>query len=209
MADVVNLKVETRSDRGKRPAKRARLAGKIPAILYGHKKENLSLYVVTDEFALALRHGSHLVELSGAVSEHAMVRALQWDTFGREVLHIDFIRVTRGEKICVMVPVELRGDAEGLKEGGVIRQLMRTIEVECAVEKTPEKVVVRIADLKLNESLRISDIPAPEGIAFVGDPEDMIVECAIPVEAGETASESSDGTEPEVIGRKKADEDAG
>ena len=102
------LKVELREKRGKRKARQLRRGGAIPAILYGHGQESVSLTVPREAFVTALRHGTRLVDLQGAVSESALIRDLQWDTFGVDVLHIDFARVSADERITVTVAVELR-----------------------------------------------------------------------------------------------------
>src|SRR5690349_18533126 len=101
MAEALNVK--KRETRGKRNAKRMRYAGTIPAVLYGHGEETKSLTVVADEMALVVRHGGRVVELKGAVNEKAFIRAMQWDTFGTEVLHVDFTRVSEHERVEVKV----------------------------------------------------------------------------------------------------------
>ena len=92
MAETLNVKV--RETRGKRNARRERRTGTIPAILYGHGEANHSLLIAADEMASVVRHGGRIVELKGAVNEKALIRALQWDTFGIEVLHVDLTRVS-------------------------------------------------------------------------------------------------------------------
>ena len=99
MAEVLN--VQLRETRGKRNARRDRLAGQLPAVLYGHGKETLSLLLSADEFQAAMRHGARLVKLTGAVEEQAFIRQLQWDTWGTHVLHVDFTRVSEHEKVRV------------------------------------------------------------------------------------------------------------
>ncbi len=203
---AVQLKVEARSETGKRNAKRARLAGKIPAILYGHKKDNVSLYVGTDDFSAVVRHGSHVVQLVGAVSEKAFVKALQWDTFGKDVLHIDFTRVSEHEKVKLVVPVELRGDAEGLKQGGIVRLHVHELEVECEAEAIPEKISIKVNSLKLDDMLKVSDLVLPAGVIVLAEPEELLVDCVIPVEVEETDATTA-AAEPEVIGRKKEEDE--
>ena len=119
MADT--LVAQKRETRGSRHSRRLRAAGSIPAILYGHGSGN-------DQFKPSMvrillrrfRHGTRLVELSGDVSENALIREIQWDTFGTEILHVDFTRVSADERIEVLVAVELRGEAPGTKVGGVV-----------------------------------------------------------------------------------------
>src|ERR1700761_5984275 len=100
------LKVEKRQSHGKRNSRRLRATGSIPAILYGHGEANVALTISSDELAAAVRHGSRVVELTGAVKEKAFIRELQWDVYGLEVLHADFARVSEHERIHLRVKVE-------------------------------------------------------------------------------------------------------
>ena len=88
MADTLN--VEMRESRGKRNAKRLRETGAVPAVLYGHGEKNLSLTIQSAQIAAAVRHGSRVVDLGGALKEKALIKHLQWDVYGTEVLHVDF-----------------------------------------------------------------------------------------------------------------------
>ena len=148
MADV--LKVVSRDSRGKREAKRLRRGGSIPAVLYGHGEACVSLSLPSDAFAAAIRHGARVVELSGAVNEKALIRELQWDVYGIDVLHVDFSRVSEHERVQIEVKVELRGQAPGLKEGGIVELLIHELEIDCEALSIPEKIEVSVKDLHLN-----------------------------------------------------------
>ena len=151
MAEVLN--VECRETRGKRNARRLRNAGKVPAVLYGHGEQSISLSVPAEELDHAVRRGSRLVNLTGGVQQQAFIRELQWDTWGTHVLHVDFTRISEHEKVQVEVTVELRGEAPGLKEGGVVEQLLHQVQIECEVTAIPEKLEVNINQLNLGESV--------------------------------------------------------
>ena len=110
-----------------------------------------------------LRHGSQVVDLKGAVTQQALIRDIQWDTFGSAVLHIDFARVAADEKITVTVPLELRGVAPGTSEGGVVQNPVHDVEIECSVADMPEKLTVNINSLKLGEAITIADLEVPSG----------------------------------------------
>ena len=132
MADKQQIKIDPRSARGKWKMRRLRAEGVVPGVLYGHGQETIAVQLSGKELLGLVRHGTRVVELTGNGSpETAFIRDLQWDTFGHEILHVDFARVAADEKIQVEVRVELRGTAPGVEEGGVLAQLVHTVEVEC------------------------------------------------------------------------------
>ena len=206
MAEVLN--VQKREPNGKRDARRLRASGVVPANLYGHGEKNLSLAIQADEVRAAVRHGARVVDLQGAVKEKAFIRELQWDTFGTEVLHLDLTRVSADERLTVTVPVELRGQAEGLKEGGVVEMVVHEVEVECLAIEIPEKLFLRVNNLKLGDSLTAAAIELPTGVKLVSDPEELVVHCVHAASDEEMEEAGSEGAEPEVIGRKAEDEEA-
>src|ERR1700749_2977081 len=136
------LEAVSRDSHGKRNTKRLRSDGKVPAVLYGHGQKTVSLAVPADQIRAAIRHGSRGVKLKGAANDNALIRDLQYDTFGLEILHVDVARVSEHERVRVEVPLEVRGQAAGLKEGGVIEHLIHTVEIECPVSSIPEKIVI-------------------------------------------------------------------
>lgn len=207
MVELLTLSVERRETVGKRRNRRLRESGKTPAVLYGHKKEVVNLAVATEDIAGALRHGSRFVKLAGAVSERAFIKEVQWNVWGDVVLHVDFTRVNEHESVQLSVPVVIRGEAAGLKDGGVLKQHLHKIEIETEPTSAPENIVVVVNELGFNQQIRIADVVAPEGVKLLADPETIVVECSAQVEVDETAEEVVDGAEPEVIGRKKAEEE--
>lgn len=207
MVELLTLSVERRETVGKRRNRRLRESGKTPAVLYGHKKEVVNLAVATELIAGALRHGSRFVKLAGAVSERAFIKEVQWNVWGDVVLHVDFTRVNEHESVQLSVPVVIRGEAAGLKDGGVLKQHLHKIEIETEPTSAPENIVVVVNELGFNQQIRIADVVAPEGVKLLADPETIVVECSAQVEVDETAEEVVDGAEPEVIGRKKAEEE--
>jgi len=206
MAEV--LQVQLRETRGKRNARRERRAGRLPAILYGHGQRSISLSVSAEEIDAALRHGARLVKLAGAVEEQAFVRELQWDTWGKHVLHVDLTRVSEHEKVRVVVAVELRGEAPGMKQGGVVKQLIHELEIECEATAIPERIYLNINQLGLGEKITVAQMELPASVVPFADPESVVVECHEPVVVEEEAPAEAAEVEPEVIGRKKEEEKA-
>jgi len=203
------LTVEIRESTGKHGNRRLRKSGRIPAVLYGHGKENICLSVSVEQIDAAIRHSSHLVDLTGAVNESAFIRQMQWDTWGTNVLHVDFTRISAHEKVRVMLPVELRGEAPGVKEGGVVEHLIHRVELECPAAAVPDKLEVNINHLRLDEAVTVGQLELPKGAAVTGNPEDVVVHCVVPPElpAEEEIAAAVPG-EPEVIGAKEEEGEA-
>ncbi len=199
------LSVQVRGDRGKRNARRARRAGSVPAVLYGQGAENLSLAIPADQVAAAIRHGARLVDLTGAVNEKAFIRDLQWDVYGTTVLHMDLTRISEDQMVRVKVSVELRGTAQGIKDGGVVDHHMHELDIDCRVLAIPEKITVSINDLQLNGVITVADLHLPDGVVVHADPEDVVVQCILPREESEESGADA-SAEPELIGRKAEDE---
>jgi large subunit ribosomal protein L25 len=206
MAETLNVK--TRQTRGKRDARRLRRAGSVPAILYGHGEANHSLAVGADEMAAVVRHGGRVVELKGAVNEKALIRDLQFDTYGLHVLHVDFARVSEHERIEVKVSIELRGQAAGVKDGGVVEHFLHEVAIECEALSIPDKLELNISELKIGDSLSAGDVPLPPGATLVSDPDAMVVHCIQARAEEEGAAPAAGVVEPEVIGRKAEEEEA-
>jgi large subunit ribosomal protein L25 len=200
MAEVLN--VEVRKTAGSRNAKRLRRAGSIPAVLYGHGQDTVCLAVSREQFSTAMRHGSRLVELKGGVNESALIRDLQWDTFGTGVLHIDFTRVSADERIEVTVPVELRGQAPGARQGGVVQHLVHEIEIECLATAIPDKIQLNINHLEIGGSVAVGQLELPQGVKLLSDADAVAVQCVEPAAEVEEEAAPTEGAEPEVIGRK-------
>jgi large subunit ribosomal protein L25 len=207
MADLI--RVEKRQLHGKRNNVRLRRAGRLPAVLYGHGEEPVSLTLAADQLEASLRHGAKVVDLDGDASGKALLQDVQWDTFFQSVLHVDLLRVRAGEKVTIDVPIELRGESPGVLEGGVIEQVVHSIEIEVALDVIPEKLHLSIKNLKIGGHLTAKDIvDMPAGATIVGDEDELIVHCVMPaVEEEEAAEEEGATAEPEVIGKGKEEEE--
>lgn len=193
--------------RGSKNAQRLRRGGNVPAILYGHGQETISLQIPTEEIERAVRLGQRLIELTGAVNENAFIREIQWDAFGIDVLHLDLTRVMEGDTVEVQVKVETRGRAVGLNEGGIVDQLMHSITIECPVMSLPDKIEVNINQLELDGAITVGEVEIPAGATLISDPSNVIVQCMMRLEeeeegpAVEESEEGVTGTEPELIGK--------
>jgi large subunit ribosomal protein L25 len=195
------LNVQDRKLSGKKNNRRLRNGGHVPAILYGHGLDNLTLSIAAADISAALRHHSRLVDLKGAANESALISEIQWDTFGVDVLHVDLTRVSADERIEVDVAVELKGQAPGVKAGGVVEQFIREVRIECPAGAIPEKLIVSIKGLELEGSITCGAIELPEGAKLLSDADEMVVHCVTPAEEEEGEGAGA-GAEPELIGRK-------
>ena len=204
MAEVLN--VEVRETRGKRNSRRLRKTGSVPGVLYGHGKENLCLSVPADAIDSLVHQGSRLVALTGAVDESAFILEVQWDTWGTNILHVDFTRISEHEKVNVQVAVELRGEAPGVRGGGVVEQLVHMLQIECPAGSIPEKLSVSVNDLKLHGSITVAELELPAGAAVSGDSAAVVVHCIEPAVAPEEEVAEAIPGEPEVIGAKEKEE---
>jgi large subunit ribosomal protein L25 len=202
------LKAESRTTFGKRNNVRLRRAGRLPAVLYGHGEANVSLTLAADQVEASLRHGAKVVDLDGAASGKALLQNVQWDTFYHHVLHVDLLRVMAGEKVTIEVPIELRGEAPGVRDGGVIEQVVHSIEIECPLDVIPERLHISIKNLQIDGHLTAKDInDLPAGATIVSDEDEMIVHCVRPEAEEEIEAGEEGGAEPEVISKGKAEED--
>lgn len=201
------IAVQVRESRGKRNARRLRAAGQVPAVLYGHGEGTVALAVPLDQISSLVRHGTRVVDLTGGVTQQAFIRDLQWDVYGTHLLHLDLARISAEDVIQMKVPVELRGAAPGVKAGGVIEHVRHELEIECRASQIPEKLQVNVNDLQLGQHITVTQLTLPEGVRVLDDPDTLIVQCVMPKEELESAAPDLGAAEPELIGRKAADEE--
>src|SRR5512137_1003140 len=128
-----SLQVKVREQLGTRQTRRLRQGGLVPAILYGHGEKNVSLSIPELQVKHAVRHGARLVDLSGDVTETALIRQVQWDAFGLQVLHLDLSRVSADETVEITLPIELKGTAPGVREGGLVEHVKHETRILCPV----------------------------------------------------------------------------
>jgi len=202
-----SLEVVTRSATGTRESRRLRRQGMVPAILYGHGEKCVDLAAKREALELVIRHGSRVVDLTGAVKESALIRELQWDTFGLEPIHVDLLRVSKTDRVKVKVPVDLRGEAPGHRAGGTINIVLHEVEIECTPDQIPDKIHAQISGLEVGGVIKVHDLELPAGAVAVTDGDEPVVSCTM---AGIKVEEAAAApAEPEVIGRKAAEEGKG
>jgi len=215
MAEVT-LEVQDRNDAGKGVARKLRQQGRIPAVVYGGRRDPAKITVDRKSVAELIHKSDHgvrsifLLKMAGTDQQrHAMIKDIQMDPISRKMLHIDFVRVMMDEKIRVTVPVHIVGTAIGVKEGGILDWHIREVHVECLPNEIPDRIDVDVSPLNAHEFLRVSDLKVPEGVKIFDDPEKNVVgvthakaEVVEPEAAAAVAV-----AEPEIITKGKKPED--
>src|SRR5947209_3945055 len=172
MAESMEFVAQVRSTRGSQKARQMRRKGLVPAVVYGHKEETVSISLPAEELEKAIRHGVRVVDLkTGGTVQKALIKEVQWDHLGKELLHVDFARVAADERVVVTVPIELRGIAPGVGAGGVLDQPIHTLSVECLAISLPESIRVNVNELQLGGSIHVRDLHLPEGVKVMADPD--------------------------------------
>ena len=204
------LVVEKRETTGTLRIRRMRNEGKIPAVLYGHGQECIMLAIDSRAVSKMVDHGHYIVSLSGAVSDTAMIKDVQWDAFGSNILHIDLARVDASEAIEVSLPLHVKGEAPGANMGGMVSQLAHELKISCPATALPDFLEANIDDLQLDGSITASDIELPPGASLVGNPAETLISCSEPRGASssdEAAEGDGEAAEPEVIGKSEEGEE--
>ncbi len=188
-----------------------RRKGLIPAVIYGHKEAAVSIALSAEEIEKIIRHGVHVVDLQlDGKTEKALIREVQWDHLGKDLLHVDFNRIAADERVVVTVPLTIRGTAPGIAAGGVLDQPLHSLSVECLAVQVPESIRVNVGELQLGQFIHVKDLVLPEGVKAMADPDQVVVHVAAKqVEEAAPAAAATEAAEPELIGRQKAAEEEG
>jgi len=201
------IKLTKREKLGTRASRRLREKNLIPGIIYGHGQENIPVSMPAHDIALAIQHGEHLIEaeLDGK-RENFLIKDVQYDYLGHEIIHVDLTRVSLHERVQVTVPIVLRGTPVGVEsEGGVLSQHLTELEIQCLVTNIPDELRVSVADMHVNDVLRVADLKLPEGVTTTEDPETVVASISVVEEEVEAPAEA-EAAEPEVISEKPREE---
>jgi len=205
MNKTLLLEAQIRERTGSRVAAQVRKQGRIPAIVYGHKQEPMAISLDAHDFIEGLRHGHRLIDVKVAGETQKMIlKDLQYDYLGRDIIHADLMRVNVTEAVRVTVPLELKGTAQGTQDGGIVEEHTDHNEVTCLVSNMPEAIVVSVKELAVGGVIHAGDIALPDGVTLVSSKEAIVATCHL-VAAAKTTEELEEEapTAPEVIGEKK------
>ncbi len=219
-SDIV-MSVQRREATGKEAAAKLRQQGKVPAVVYGGGKEPVTIIVDAKAIRDILKRETgentiFLLKLEGTKHERrAMIKELQVDPLTHEFIHIDFIRVVKGHKLHVTLPVELEGDSVGVRHGGLLDFVSRELAIEVLPREIPEKIVVDISNLEVGDHVTVDDLTSqlPASGRFLDDGHRVVVTVGhmrVFKEEAEEAAEAElvigEQAEPEVIGRGQEEE---
>ena len=201
------LDLKERTVKGKSKARSLRRDGMVPGIYYFRGEENVDLQIDKKKLYHAISSGQHVfeVEMNGA-KQYVTIKGIQYHPVTDEVLHIDLMQVNMTEKMKFTIPISLEGEAEGVKEGGVLSQILTTIDVNCLPTSVPDNILVDISNMELNSNMTVADIVnIPEGVEILSDPESTIATLAPPKEEEEPVVEDLEEGEELLEGEEPAD----
>lgn len=206
---------EARSTRGKNEARRVRVSGRIPAVIYGAFQEPRSVTVNPKDILRIIHsktgHNSIFdVEVPGAEKTPVIVADEQYHPVKGTLLHIDLKRIDLTRKLRVSIPVHAKGDPKGVKQqGGVLDLVTKAIEIECIPDDIPDEFVVDVTELMIGNAIRVSQLPVKEGIRVLTAPDVVIAHVVgIREEAAPAPEAAAAPAEPEVAKKGKKEEEA-
>ena len=216
MVEQVALKADLRKETGKGPGRRLRAAGRLPAVVYGSGRQPVSVSVNAREV-------QHVVGVAGehaiislriddtGTNEDVLLQDSQRDPITDRLVHCDFFRIDLNRPIDVEVPIESVGTPVGVKDGGLLEQLVRTIEVRCLPLKKPSVIQVDVSNLRIAHSVHVRELPPIEGVEYLTPGDLALFTVLTPRKEEELVAAPAEAeiAEPEVIGKGKEKEEEG
>lgn len=212
MLKEVKITAEPRDEKGSKKNKRLRIGGYVPAVIYGKGEQGTPLKLSHAEVHKLFKSKARIFDLNiGGKSTKVVVKAVQWNALRDRIIHLDFQKISLTDYLEFEIPLEVTGQAEGvLKENGVLQVYLHSVKVLCTPASIPEKFVVDISALKLNEKKKVKDITLPEGVKLNMSAE-AVIAAVIPkveeVPVAPTEGETAAPAEPEVIKKGKKEEE--
>ena len=213
MRTEITVAAESRDSRGKNEARRLRVKGSVPAIVYGGPSEPASIAVSPKDLTKILnsKSGHNTIfnlSIAGAAGTPVMIVDWQFDPIKDSLLHADLKRIDLTVRMTVTVPVLTQGEPKGVKlQGGLYEVVTREVEIECLPNDIPEQFVINVAELMIGDTIRASDIPMGESRKLLTLPETVISHVVAPrAEAEPAAAAEGAAAEPEVAKKGKKEE---
>ena len=211
----VRIAAEPRTEFGKGPARRERLAGRVPAVLYGHGTDTRHVTLPGHEVMMALKTANVLIRLDGLPGGNQLVlpKAVQRNPIRGTIEHVDLILVRRGEKVTVEVPIQVTGE---IFPGGLLDQQIIQVAVEAEATNIPAGVEVDVQDMEVGASVHAGDLQLPAGSTLAMDPETLVLHVIaaptaeqLEAEIGAPEAEAAAAAEPAPVPEGEAGEAAG
>jgi len=159
---AATLSVEKRENIGSNSCKGLRKSGKMPGVIYGEKQDAVSITLSTEKFSELLLHKGVIEIGIGKQKENVMIKEVQYDTFGEQILHVDFQRVSLDKKIKVSVALKFIGEPEGVKAGGHLDTQLRELELFCFHNEIPDFIPVNIEHVEIGQQVKVKDLKIDE-----------------------------------------------
>jgi large subunit ribosomal protein L25 len=200
---TTKLSVNSRGAAGSRAARRMRRAGRVLGVIYGGGQDPVGFDADARELRHALARSGAVMDLSvdGGKATPVVLKEAQRHPVRGETIHVDLLRVRLDEVISAVVPVELLGgdEAPGVKEGGVLEQITRELNVEALPTAIPESIEYEIGEMQIGDTIMLSAIAAPEGVTLTDDPEETVIATLSPPKLQAEVEEEIE-SETEVVG---------
>ena len=205
----IKLEVQPRETTGSRETRRLRREGLVPGVLYGNDTEPHAIAIPERELRRALTGAGGLnaildVVLDGGAAHPSILKEYQHDPLRGKVTHVDLLEVRLDQAIIATVSIHLVGaeDSPGVREGGALSQIAREVNVEALPMEVPEHIDLDVSGMEMGDTLRVSDVSAPDGVTLVDDPETVVATLTMPTRVEEPEEAPAEGEEAEVEGEQ-------
>lgn len=208
--EMTRIAAEKRQPAGRHANQRSRAKGFLPAVIYGHGEAPEHISLSAHDLDIALAKAAHVVEVPvNGKAQPFLLKDVQYDHLQKKPIHVDLMRVDLKERVKVKVPVELRGHAKGVAEGGQLVMVMPDIEIECGLLEIPHSIRGVIDHLEIGDGLKVKELEFPAGVTAISRPDDLVAAVrhkvaevvATPAAAAAPVEGAEASKEPEVIGR--------
>ncbi|WP_164215598.1 50S ribosomal protein L25/general stress protein Ctc [Virgibacillus sp. YIM 98842] len=204
---AVKLKADRREDLTKSATKEARNKGRLPAVLYGKGKEPKTISLDSIELVKTVRdEGRNAIislDIEGESPVDVMLHEYQMDPIKEELIHADFYIVDMSEEMDVEVSLRLDGEAEGVRDGGVLQQPLYVLQVRAKPREIPEEIAVDISELKVGDSITVADLKTSDTYEVLDDPETTIATILAPDTVEDIEESADENQEPELVGAEE------
>jgi large subunit ribosomal protein L25 len=197
MADDVTLTAEPRAERGSRPAGRLRRSGKVPAVVYGLGTDTLAVTVPARELMNILAKGTNTLITLKVDGDEALTlaRQVQRDPTRGDLVHVDFVRVRTDVAVAAEVGLHLTGEPAGVRDGGIVEQLIFTLPIEAKPQDIPTGIEHDISALEIGDQLRVAELTLPAGVTATVEDDALVAQVVAPRVVEEEVPEEVEGEE--------------